>query len=87
MITSGYDQRKLIAADARKKGAGGRCLQAARDFAQQRITDRMPELVVGFLEAVEVGAKNRKLFLVCGGPLQRGRNSLIESRPVGQVGA
>ena len=85
MITSRYDQRELITADAREKSAGGRCLQTTHDLAQQRITDRMSELVIGFFEAVEVDAQNRELLPVCRGPLQCGCNSFIEGCPIGDI--
>ena len=77
---------EFVAADAGEEGALAGLLHAARDFAQQRVADRVAEHVVDRLEAVEVDAEQREAFRRILGEVERGGDAFVERRPVRQIG-
>jgi hypothetical protein len=76
-FATGQSRNRIVLGDA--------FIEAAGDFLQQRITDRMAERIVDILEMVEVEAKHRELVTAF-----RKAQALLElfaeQRPVRQIG-
>src|SRR6266852_128918 len=80
------DQRKLVTTKTREKSVFSGRVQPAREFMQQRVTDRVPKYIIDLLEAIEIDAQHRKVCFARCRSFESESKMLCKSSAVRQIG-